>query len=212
MHRLKEMKECLINCVQTQINGNLKNVDTKELGEAIDMIKDLEEAMYYGTITKAMNADKKSSKHNEEEYEDIMYYSPYPPYYSPYMNKRNGKGRMYYNEGYWDAKGVYYDNGTPILDYDKYNKYDKMMPMNPEMTHSPMEVMRDHREGRSPMSRKTYMETKELHSDDTEMSMKELEKYLHELSQDITEMVQKATPDEKHILQQKLALLASKIK
>jgi len=37
---LKSMKTQLMSCVQGQI-GNLKNVDTKELGEAIDMIKDL---------------------------------------------------------------------------------------------------------------------------------------------------------------------------
>jgi hypothetical protein len=32
----------------------LSEVDTKELGEAIDMIKDLEEAIYYCTVTEAM--------------------------------------------------------------------------------------------------------------------------------------------------------------
>lgn len=53
MHRLKNMKETLIGCVQTQL-ADIKNVDTEELGEAIDMIKDLEEAIYYCTITKAM--------------------------------------------------------------------------------------------------------------------------------------------------------------
>ena len=60
MKRLEQMKECLIACVQNQINGHLDQVDTKELGEAIDMIKDLEEAIYYCTITKAL-------KENEEE-------------------------------------------------------------------------------------------------------------------------------------------------
>jgi hypothetical protein len=34
----------------------LGEVDTKELGEAIDMIKDLEEAIYYCTVTEAMRA------------------------------------------------------------------------------------------------------------------------------------------------------------
>ena len=55
--RLEQMKECLVSCVQNQISGHLDQVDTKELGEAIDMIKDLEEAIYYCTITKAMNGD-----------------------------------------------------------------------------------------------------------------------------------------------------------
>ena len=35
-----------------KINYVIREVDTKELGEAIDMIKDLEEAIYYCTVTK----------------------------------------------------------------------------------------------------------------------------------------------------------------
>ena len=42
--------------------------------------------------------------------------------------------------------------------------------------------------------------------------MKELEKYVQELGKDLTEMVQDATPEEKQILQQKINMLASKIK
>ena len=54
MKQLETMKEQLMACAQGQM-GNLQNVDAKELGEVIDMIKDLEEAIYYCTITKAMN-------------------------------------------------------------------------------------------------------------------------------------------------------------
>ena len=64
MERLKYMKETLMGCVQGQL-GNLSAVDTKELGEAIDMIKDLSEAIYYCTITEAMEGkDKKEEYHH----------------------------------------------------------------------------------------------------------------------------------------------------
>ena len=53
MERLITIKETLINQVQSQLS-NISQVDTKELGEAVDMIKDMEEAIYYHTITKAM--------------------------------------------------------------------------------------------------------------------------------------------------------------
>ena len=53
MERLKNMKEQLISVVQTQL-GDIKSADTKELSEAVDMIKDLSEAIYYCTITEAM--------------------------------------------------------------------------------------------------------------------------------------------------------------
>ena len=53
MDRLKQMKNMLISCIENQMT-HLEEVDTKELGEAIDMIKDLEEAIYYCTVVEAM--------------------------------------------------------------------------------------------------------------------------------------------------------------
>ena len=55
--KLHYMKECLIHYVEQEM-CNLPEADANELGEAIDMIKDLEEAIYYCTITEAMNGDK----------------------------------------------------------------------------------------------------------------------------------------------------------
>ena len=51
--RMEAMKETLMNCVQGQL-GDLSSVDAEELGEVVDMIKDLSEAIYYCTITEAM--------------------------------------------------------------------------------------------------------------------------------------------------------------
>lgn len=57
MKRLKCIKEKLMECVENEMT-HLESVDTHELGEAIDMIKDLEEAMYYHSIVAAMNEEK----------------------------------------------------------------------------------------------------------------------------------------------------------
>ena len=54
MKRLERMKETLVACVENQL-CNLSQADTQELGAAVDMIKDLEEAIYYCTVTEAMN-------------------------------------------------------------------------------------------------------------------------------------------------------------
>ena len=62
MEQLKNIKQCLVSSVQTQL-GDLKKTDAKELGEVIDMIKDLEEAMYYCAITQAMEDKQDESKH-----------------------------------------------------------------------------------------------------------------------------------------------------
>ena len=70
--------------------------------------------------------------------------------------------------------------------------------------------MRDRREGTSPISRKMYMESKEMHKD-KEYQMKELEKYIQELTKDLMEMIEGASIEEKQMLQQKIATLANKI-
>lgn len=51
--RLEEMKDCFISLVECQMS-HLENIDAHELGEVIDIIKDLEEAIYYHTVTNAM--------------------------------------------------------------------------------------------------------------------------------------------------------------
>lgn len=148
--------------------GDLSSVDTKELGEAVDMIKDLSEAIYYCTVTKAM----------EEKEEERFYTTPYRD-----RDMDRDRGRMYY------------DGGTT--------------PMSSGTKHYPVEI-RDHREGRSPMSRRMYMEAKELHKDKT-TQMHELDKYLQELAHDMTEVIQGASPEEKALLQKKLTALVDKI-
>lgn len=207
MDRLKHMKESLMNAAQSQIDGNLECVDTEELGDVIDMIKDLEEAIYYYTITEAMGEGKEKEKHHAE-----------------YRDMDKDYGRMYYNDrgigsGRGDSyRGSMYPHGQGYgEDYDGTNRHrgaghDGVGEYRPfVMPEYPQEMLRDKREGVSPLTRKSYMEAKEMHHG-KEVQMKELEKYLQELSHDVTEMIQDATPEEKQMLQQKLSLLVTKIK
>ena len=198
MERLKMMKENLVGCVQGQISGNLRDVDSKELGEAIDMIKDLEEAIYYCTITKAMEEGDKEKKENHHQQH---YYTPM--YYPYYRDMDRDYGRMYYDEMYYGGRRYADGNGMSMGGNNSSNgrSFTERYPVE----------MRDYREGRSPMMRKSYMESKEMHKD-TKTKMHELEKYMQELTQDIVEMIEGATPEEKQMLQQKIATLSSKIK
>lgn len=61
----ESVREQLMAQVECQM-ANLSCVDTHELGEVIDMIKDLEEAKYYCSITEAMEEASK---------EEILYYT-----------------------------------------------------------------------------------------------------------------------------------------
>ena len=71
--------------------------------------------------------------------------------------------------------------------------------------------MRDYREGKSPITRRNYMESKELKHDKTKQ-MQELDKYVQELTEDVLEMIHDATPEEKLSLSQKMTALANKIR
>ena len=73
MERLKAMKERLMSCVEGQLN-DLHNADAEELGEVVDMIKDLEETIYYCTVVEAME-DKEKEPSREMMYYPVMYYN-----------------------------------------------------------------------------------------------------------------------------------------
>ena len=147
MKKLCEIKDTLINLVEQQMT-NPQCVNTHEMGEVIDMIKDLAETCYYVSIVEAM---KDKEEHEESSRQtDTMYY---------------GIGAM--------------------------NDDNKKM-------------------GHSPMKRKSYIESKELHMDSAQQ-MRELEDYAQVLTSDLLEMIQDATPEEKQLLQRKIATLATKI-
>lgn len=94
IHALKSMKEQLISCVQSQL-GDISKVDTRELGEAIDMIKDLAEAAYYCTITESM--EKSNEDKNQGETNINYYTTPYDKRYpDDYRDMWRKGGYMYY--------------------------------------------------------------------------------------------------------------------
>jgi galactose-1-phosphate uridylyltransferase len=66
MERLKRIKDCLICVVESHMD-DLDAVDAKEMGEVIDMIKDLSETMYYCSIVKAME---------EGEHDKVVHHTP----------------------------------------------------------------------------------------------------------------------------------------
>lgn len=219
METLESMKQTLIAAAQGQM-GNLEQVNAKELGEVIDMIKDLEEAAYYCAITKTMKESEEKEKSGEDLSTAMQLASMMtsnrqsmnePSYYTPYMYDMN---RIYYDgrdqrRGYDSSTGMNQSSGRGSMGSSYNNSSSRGYYEYPYMP--PMETVRDYREGRSPISRRGYMEAKENHQD-KEVQMKELEKYLSELSQDITEMISDASPEAKMVLQQRLNTLATKIK
>lgn len=210
------MIEKLTECAKCEIEKGIDNVDTAEMGAVVDMIKDLAEAEYYATITKAMG---------EAEYgEDYDYMGVYDEHSrrgyrgqprdsrGRYMSR--GGRRGYVEPMYYTVPEIYVGEDMEMSrDMDRIDgrMYYPDSDYASKMQHSG----RDSREGKSGMSRRGYMETKEMHKDNSPESkqakMKELEKYMGELSGDITEMISDASPEEKAMLKSKLQGLIQKL-
>ena len=238
MEQLKMMKERLVECVEKQINSNLEYANAQELGEAVDMIKDLSEAIYYCTITEAMDEKDQMERGNHypvSHYYGDRYLPEYPMYmdrstvyadggngnrnYTPllYTNGEGGGGRggqngsrnytpmMFTNDGNQQSRGEN-RNYTPMM----YAGGGQSMYYSPEYGYPHMPATSPEYEGRSPMTRRRYMDGKK--QNDKHAQMQELELYTQELASDLTDMIKDASPEEKQLLQQKISLLASKIK
>ena len=132
MEQLKAMKHSLMSCIQTQM-GNLGAVDTKELGEAIDMVKDLSEAIYYCTVTEAMEGKEKERE--PRYYRDMdrdwgrMYYNPSTSgtsYYSereamiPSMRDYREGRSPEYRKMYMEAKEMHADRAHAMKELEHY--------------------------------------------------------------------------------------------
>lgn len=122
---IKSMKHSLLCCAQGQMS-HLDKVDAKELGEVIDMIKDLEEAMYYCVITEAM-----LKQGHEEKQESIYYSDPYHVYYkdnSSHEKKEKHHMKKDHREGkspmcrckYMEAKEMHHDKNIQLQELEKY--------------------------------------------------------------------------------------------
>ena len=138
MEELKRIKEQLIGQVQAQMS-NLPCVDAQELGEVIDMIKDLEEAMYYCAIIEAMEAseeystthyydDKYSKKypktkktvHHPVE-DDIEEWDYYEREYEPILTRDSREGKSpQRRKMYMESKALHKDKTTQLKELDKY--------------------------------------------------------------------------------------------
>ena len=102
MKRMKCIKDALLCQVQEQL-GNLQAVDAKEMGEVIDMIKDLEEAMYYCTIVEAMEGGGDHYSMEKEVHRDT----------------REGRSPCC-RKMYMEAKELHHDTAKKMRELEKY--------------------------------------------------------------------------------------------
>ena len=222
IERMHKMIECLTEKALSEIENGLETVDTCEMGQVIDMIKDLNEAEYRAVIVKAM---KKADEEEEELEKELLrvlkeeygedggrrYYDRYRYENGRFAPKGRGTRRGYEEPPYWHMTPEMYREMEHDRDMDRPSG--RMYYTEPKMT--PDGGMRDRREGKSGMSRRSYMESKELHKgntpEDKDAKMRDLEKYMKELSEDMAELISDMTPEERTMTKSKLSTLVSKM-
>lgn len=132
IEKLKHIQETLASAAESQIY-NLECVDAKELGEVIDIIKDIEETFYYCSVIKAM--EKGDSYGYNDHQNEVMYYNEKnkmshdemthktshseKEYPEAFQEERNG--RSYHSRRmYLDAKEKKQDKTTQMRELEKY--------------------------------------------------------------------------------------------
>jgi hypothetical protein len=225
---IHSMVEKLSECAKCELDKGIEQIDTKEMGEVADIIKDLAEAEYYAKISKAMD---------EAEYgEDYDYMGAYDEH-----ERRGYRGQPRDSKGrYMSRRGrrmgyeepIYMSDMYPMEHYRDIDRMDGRMyytsgsigtnsmgsqgqtsngssNMSGNRGYSDR-MDRDNKEGRSGERRRGYMEAKEQ-GKDKQQKMKELEEYMKELSSDVTEMINDASQEEKTMLKNKMQVLMQKI-
>lgn len=215
IERMHKMIECLTEKTLCELDKGVENVNTEEMGEAVDMIKDLCEAEYKAVIVKSMKkADEEEEEYNKEllralkdEYGEEggrRYYDEYRYANGRFAPKGRGIRRGYTEPPYYHMP-VNYNDMEYMRDMDKSGG--KMYYSEPIASHVS--------ESNYDRAKRHYTETKEMHkgasTEDKEHKMKALDMYIRELSGDISELLNDMTPDERNLLRTKMSNLASKL-
>lgn len=209
IEKIHKMIECLTEKALAELDKGIENVDAKEMGEVVDMIKDLNEAEYKAVIVKSMKeADEERKEYDKEllrALKDEYGEESGRRYYDEYRYKTTGrfapkgKGSYVGRRGYEEPP---YYHSYPERDMDR--EYGRMYYTEPTASESGYD-----------RAKRMYTETKEMHKNNTpedkEHKMKSLDSYTKELASDITGMVADMTAEEKNLLRNKLSNLVSKI-
>ena len=233
------MIEKLTKCAEMEFEKGVENVDTKEMGEVVDIIKDLAEAMYYRTLVVAMEDSEYGEDYDEygpmEDGRRGYRGQPRSKTSGRYMSRgdgrRSNRGRRGYEEmGDYEMTPEMYRMYSPEYYRDMDRMDGKMYYSGGSSSSGNMSTQggsmggsqggsrgysegRDSREGRNGQSRRSYMETKEMHKgntpEDKEAKRKELDKWMTDIGSDIKELVHDMSAEEKQTAKTKLTNLAN---
>ena len=225
---MHNMIEKLTKCAEMEFEKGIENVDTKEMGDVIDIIKDLAEAMYYRTLVVAMEDSEYGEDYDEygpmEDGRRGYRGQPRSKSSGRYMSRgdgrRSNRGRRGYDEpmGDYEMTPEMYRMYSPEyyrdMDRDAGKLYYTSNSSSGNMS-SQGGSMGGQQTSRTENARRGYVEAKEMHkgnsAEDKETKRKELDKWMTEFSSDVKQMVGEMSPEEKTVLKAKLNSLHSSI-
>lgn len=211
IERMHEMIEKLSESVKCEFDKGIENIDTCEMKEAIDMLKDLSEAMYYRILTVAME---------ESSAEETMYmfdrYGDDRRFFDNYRYKTSGKfapkgkgtyvGRRGYEEPMYHMPLEVYRDYTPeeLRDMDRNTR--GVMYYTEPMKDGRTSEMPMH-ESRYDRAKRMYTETKDMHkagtAEDKQITLKEGEKFLNVIFDELEEVMDGSSPEMRSMVKTK---------
>lgn len=214
----KDMAELKLYCYEAEyyktVVEAMKNASTNE--------KDYYLSMYAPETNSAM----KGFYGGDKEWKLPLIYGnrngmqiPYPTVYDPTQMRDMdyNNGRMYYTEmngnGYMGNKNNSMESNFMRNSSMNNRNMSNMNGMNSNMGNNMnrnSEYMRDSREGRNGLTRKMYMEMKDM-NEDKNKKVEEIKKFGHDLADDIMDMIENASPEEKIALKQSIQAIVPKI-
>lgn len=224
------MIEKLSECAKCELDKGIEKIDTEEMSKVAEIIKELAEAEYYASVTKAME------EHDFEDEEEIMdegrkgYRGRRRDSRGRFMSNRGRRGyespMMMYDEE-WDEMERERDMDRP-MGRMSYSGSGSSMGGSQGQSSSGMSGgsmssqggSRGYSDGgrgqssRSENARRGYEESKMMQDGSPESkkkAMESLESYLKELSEDMTDLVSKMDANEKSMVKNKLQVLAQKV-
>ena len=213
---IHDMVEKLSEFAKCELDKGIEQVDTKEMGEVAEIIKELSEAEYYAKISKAMD---------EAEYgEDYDYMGAYDEH-----ERKGYRGQRRDSRGRYMSRRGYESRMMPDMDYDEMERNrdsdrssGKMYYSSGNMGGSSSGGMssgsmgsqggsnsgsRGYSESRYDRARRGYEETKAMHNsgsaEDKQITMKEAEKMINVIFDELEESLSDAPKEVKDMIKNK---------
>lgn len=207
----------IMECVKAKVESiGLDNFEGQNLDDLKDFTEIAKNIACFDKDYRIVEAMEKSEDNEDimrmveryEDYPDRRFYDNYRYANGRFAPKGRGTIRGYIEPPYYHQMPDDYRTWEDKPMQERMRDLDRM---SGRMHYTePTTAIRDSREGKSGMMRRSYIEAKEMHKD-KDTTMQELEKYLKGVSEDITDVIGSMTPEERSMLKSKMSTLVTKL-